>query len=90
MKIFTWLMVSSKDTEKLSLTVKGVLIGAVTYIVFFAGIFHFNVDQGDLNSLANQLADIVKMTLSLVSAVATTVGLIRKIYLSLTGKNKAL
>lgn len=90
MKIFQWIMVSSKDPNKVSLTIRGILVGAITYIVFFAGVFHFNVDQGDLNSLAVQLSDIVQMTLTLVSAVATTVGLVRKIYRSITGQNKAI
>lgn len=89
-KIFAWLILSSKNPQQLSLTIKGVLVGAITYVVFFAGLFHITLSPSDLTSLVESIVQIIEMTLTLISIVATAWGFVRKIYTSITGQNKVL
>lgn len=89
-KIIAWLVLSSKDPQKVSLMIKGILTGAVTYIIFFAGMFHINLVQTDLNQIIEGLVKIIEVALTLFSAIATLVGAIRKVSRTVTGDNKVL
>ena len=89
-KIFAWLILSSKNPQQVSLTIKGVLVGAVTYVVFFAGLFHVTLSPSDLTSLIESVVQVIEMVLTLVSVITTAWGFARKIYTSLVGENKVL
>ncbi len=77
--IAQWVVVSSTDPSKVSLTIKGILVGTIPTIMFMLGLIHLNVGQEDLNVLIDSIAAIVQLVLSLIAVVMTTVGLIRKL-----------
>ncbi len=89
-KIITWLIVSSKDPQKVSLFIKGVLLGVLPTVVYFAGLAHLNVGQSDLKAVVEVLAQIIEVGLGLVSVVVALVGLVRKIWRTAQGENRAL
>ncbi len=89
-KIIAWLVLSSKDPQRISLMLKGIFTAAVTYIVFFAGIFHINVGQSDIAILSDAVVKIVETALTFISAIVTIVGLFRKIHTTVTGTNQVI
>lgn len=89
-KIIAWIVLSSKDPNKVSLMIKGVLTGVITYVVFFAGVFHLNIAEGDLKTLAESATKIVEVTLTFISLFMSTGGMIRKIYTTAIGTNKVI
>ena len=89
-KFLTWLLISSENPYKWSLTIKGTLTMGITYVLFFAGIFHVNIAQNDLKNLVDVAVKIVETTLTLISVIATGCGLVRKIALTITGENKVV
>jgi len=89
-KIIAWIVLSSKDPQKVSLMIKGAAAWAGTYILFFAGIFHFNVGQSDVASIFEAVAKFVEYALYAISAVSTVWGLIRKVKRTADGTNRVL
>ena len=76
--ILTWILVSSADANKLSLTIKGML-GYLVPVLMYT----FNLDQGSADIALSDAA-------TLLSTLVFAVGLARKIYLTLTHRNEAL
>jgi hypothetical protein len=89
-KFIAWLIFSSKDPNKISLTIKATGATVATYIVFFAGLFHLNIGQSDLSSLIDALAQLAGLLLQAVTTVMAIVGFVRKIHTSITGENQVL
>lgn len=81
-KAFSWLLASSADPTAVSLTVKGVLVGVVPFLMAALGFAHvdFGVDQA--NQIVNAIVTITQSLLTVVAAAMTVVGLVRKVYLS--------
>lgn len=73
-KIWVWFVASSKDPQKLSLTLKGLLP-----FLALLGV----ADSGMLDSLSNSVVDIIVQIGTLVTGVVTLYGAVRKVYLSL-------
>lgn len=89
-KLLQWLIVSSANPSKLSATVKGLLLGVLPVVVYLTGLAHLNVGESDLKALIDGIATVVEVGLGLVSAVVFVIGLVRKIYRTLTGTNQAI
>lgn len=83
-----WLVVSSADPNDLALTVKGALIAIIPEVLIAANLFHFNVTNADLAALANAIFIAIQAGLTLIGATLAIVGLIRKMYLTVTGRNQ--
>jgi len=86
-RIVEWIVVSSEDPTKLSLTVKGFLGGLVTVATFFLGLQDIVLDQGLVRSLIDQTVSIVQIMAGLVSALAMLYGGLRKVTLTATGEH---
>lgn len=87
-KIVAWLVLSSENSQQVSLTIKGVLGGAVTILTIVLGFAHLNVPGPEVFSqLIDMFVGIVQMLLLLVSSVAAIFGLLRKIYSTVIGEN---
>ena len=87
--IGNWLLWSSENSNKISLTIRG-LAGFIPSAVLLFAALHIDVS-------ANQLADFVESLVALVStfgafvgAVAFLYGIVRKISLTILGQNDAL
>jgi hypothetical protein len=86
--VLTWLLISSKDPEKVSLTIKGILTGAIPVITIVLGLAHIQV--GDLTPFVDGIINVVQTALAAIAAVMTVWGLFRKIILTLKGQHAGL
>ena len=84
----TWLLVSSKDPEKLSLTIKGILVGILPVLSAVFGLA--NVQLGDLTPIVDAIAAAVQTFIAFVAAAIALYGLVRKVILTLTGSHAGL
>lgn len=73
-QIFDWVVKSSADPEKVSLTIKGGIVLAA-----FVGI-----DSSVVTQVGNELAHLIATLGIAVSSGVTLYGLLRKIYITLT------
>lgn len=87
---FTWLVASSADPNKVSLTVTSALTALIPYGIFLSGITHHSLDAADAGAVVAAIGTLVQVLLTAVSVCLFLYGLIRKIYLSLTGRNAAM
>lgn len=74
-KIINWLVVSSADPSKTSMTLKGILLQYVTLILAFLTVLHIPLTETQVYSLITDVTGFVGIALS-------GIGLIRKIYLT--------
>jgi hypothetical protein len=65
---------SSVDPEKLSLTVKGILGLIATLLVYFG----VRIEGLDVNSLTDQLVNLVVLSSGIITAGTTLYGVLRK------------
>ncbi len=81
MKLFNWLLNSSKDPAQLSLTLKM----GIPFVVFFFGLQGVGQDVIEplLGSAAENLANVLVLAVQTVTGIGALVGLVRKIYLTL-------
>lgn len=70
----TWLVTSSADSEKYSLTIKGLLVSIAPIAII---VLHLNT--GDYGSLVDAISSVIFYGGSIISAIVTVIGLIRKI-----------
>ncbi len=89
-KFIAWLVLSSKDPEKVSLTIKGVIATAATYIIFFTSLFHLNFSATDLATVGDLIGKIVQALLMVVSLVTTLIGFVRKLTTTANGTNEVI
>jgi len=95
-KLFRWVLVSSADAERYSLTLRAALIGAIPAILWATGaacgleLVCVEVSGDLLREISSGASNALFLALSAVSAAGTVYGLVRKIKLTATGKNAAL
>ena len=58
---------SSADPAEISLSIKGVLVGVVPYLMFAIGLAHLNVGQDQLNAIIDGGVTVLQDALMLVS-----------------------
>ena len=85
---WNWLVVSSADEDKLSLTLKGIFGAAVTTLTVVLGFA--NIHVGDLTPVVDALITLIQAIAAVVSAVVTLYGLVRKVVLTITGEHAGL
>lgn len=94
--IFNWIVLSSKDPNKVSLTVRAALLAAIPGAIWALGTLCATagvcipIEDAELRAVANAAADLAFLTLSAVSAIGIIWGFFRKIWLTVTGKNAVL
>jgi len=89
--IFQFIVYSSKDPSKISLTLKGFAGVVATLAVAVGAIFGFN--EIPVNEVSNYFKDFVDAILTIVagiSALVTVYGGVRKLILTAKGENKAI
>jgi hypothetical protein len=75
-KIIDWIIYSSQDPAKLSLTVKGALTACIPLVIaIFGVVFNIQVDQVALLKMVSQASVVLGASLALVGAV-------RKVYIT--------
>ncbi len=74
--MFEKILASSKNSENVSLTIKGLLMNLVAVVIFVGG---SAVDTVVLNSAVDAIASVVATVVLLVGQVQVAWGLIRKL-----------
>lgn len=83
-KIWNWIILSSEDSTKLSLTLKSALTLLVTALTIIG------LPKAELGALADQIVTLVQDLLMVISAVTGVWGLMRKINTTMGGTNSVL
>jgi len=90
-KIIQWLILSSADAQKLSLSVKGVLLGIVPILIAVTGVAGIQIPNAEtLTSIIDLVATFLQVALGIVASVITAIGLIRKIITTFQGTNEVI
>lgn len=83
-KILNWIMLSSQDSTKVSLTLKSTLTLLVTALTIIG------LPKAELGTLADQIVTLVQGVLVVVSAATGVWGMVRKINTTMGGTNSVL
>lgn len=95
-KAIRWVLVSSDDASRWSLTVKASLLGAIPFVMQGIGITCGlnlvcpNVSSDVLTEVALSLSNLVYLGLSLVAGIGAFYGLVRKVMNTLNGTHAGL
>lgn len=89
-KLWDFIVWSSADPDRLSLTTRGFLTGVVTIVSIGAGLQNVHLPSELLTSTVDSIIVAVQAIIGAVAAVATVGGLLRKIYLTWKGENLAI
>jgi hypothetical protein len=85
-----WLVFSSTNPERISLTVKAFLTGLLTYSTIVAGFGHVQLPIDLLTQLVDGIVAFVQAALLCVSIGAGIVGLTRKIATTFSDTNQVI
>lgn len=77
--LIKWFVTSSENPSKMSLTLKGIIVIAIPWIVTLAGVFHITIMSADLVNLGNSLIGLAQATILAIGLAMTCYGFIRKI-----------
>lgn len=89
-KIWKWVVLSSADANKLSLTVKGVLMSILPVLLYLMPIFNIQTSHDTLATVINDIGTFIVVFGGAISAGVTAYGLLRKIGTTLTGNNDVI
>jgi hypothetical protein len=84
---WNWLVYSSADPKKVSLSVKGALTVASSFIIGIVAIFGVGVSNDDIANIIEAISLVVEMALVLFGAVMSLIGLVRKVYRTIKGEH---
>lgn len=93
---FYWIVLSSKDPNKVSLTVRSALLAGIPGMIWMLGTLCATanicipVEDAELRMVANAAADLAFLVLSAISTAGIIYGFFRKIWLTLKGENRAI
>lgn len=88
-KFWQWLVRSSSNPDELSATVKG-LAGFIPSIIIVTSILHLNVGADDLENFIKSLALFVSGFTTVVTAVVSVFGFLRKLWTTARGTNQVI
>lgn len=95
-KFIAWVVLSSKDPRKISLSVKAALVAIIPFFMHAVtvscgfGLVCLGVDSTHLQEVAEVTSDIIFWVFSIVSAIGFVYGFIRKLWLTAKSENKVL
>lgn len=85
-----WLVFSSADPQRISLTLKGFLMAFATYTTVLAGFANIELPSPLIEETINGVVHLVQQLLMLVATTATVIGLVRKVAMTFAGTNKVI
>ena len=85
-KIWNWIVKSSANASNWSLTIKG-LITLVPTVVIFLNLVHVPITSDQITNLLQAVVELVTAVGALAGAIAAVYGFVRKIVLTIEGKN---
>lgn len=87
-KIWDWVVWSSANPDKISLTLKGIIAGAIVVLSIF-GITN-PLSEEETNSFILAFVQFLQTVVAIASSAAVLIGFVRKVWLTITGNNKAI
>ena len=78
-KIFDWFLYSSVNPTQVATTVKGVVIGVIPFLMTLLPVLGIDIAPG-LETLPDLIYGVVFYSLTVVAALVTLFGFLRKIY----------
>lgn len=82
-KVISWIVYSSKNSEKFSLTLRGILLTVVTFATHF-------FPEVDFPLLVESIVLFVQQALTLIGTAMMVWGAVRKIITTVNGSNAVL
>lgn len=89
-KIWEWIVYSSADANKISLTVKAFLYGIVPGILFFSNVMNWQLDNAVLTEIIDTIASVIIYIGGSITGLVFLWGLVRKLLTTITGRNKVV
>lgn len=86
--LFEWFYWSSANPDKIATTVKGICLLILPLLANYVGpVFGWNIDLGTWTAQVEIIREVIVMVLGSIGTLITAFGAIRKVYLTLSGKN---
>lgn len=85
-----WVVYSSADPVKTSLTIKALLVSGVTYLTVVFQFANINFGNFELNMLIDAIVAFIQALLMVVSTATALFGLLRKSYKTIKGTNPVM
>lgn len=82
-KCLHWVIYSSKDPRKWSLTIKGTGVYVVQFVIPSLALFGYTITGDDATSMINTIADVVEQGLQWIGTVMIAYGAVRKFWLTM-------
>lgn len=82
-----WLLLSSKNPNDLSLSVKGFLVMYSPALAFGLGLLHLPADASTISQTITFITELVQQAMVMVGAAVFIVGIVRKLIVTLHGRN---
>lgn len=89
-KIWTWLVYSSANSNKISLSIKGAIGTILVTLSIFAGNINIPLLGEMLNSVVDSGVMVVQVVVGAISAIGMFVGAVRKLYTTFVGSNQVV
>lgn len=89
-KIFDFILKSSVDAQKTSLTIKGIGMALIPTLILVSNLANIQLQNEQLTQVVDAIANIVLYVGYAISSGMALYGLVRKIILTRVGENQAL
>lgn len=86
-KVGAWLVFSSANADKISLTLKSILYALIPVALLVLGAYKIQVDSAYLSAIIDQIIGVIIVCGLAVTAISGAWGALRKIYTTATGTN---
>ena len=83
-------LTSSVDSEKLSLTIKGLLTGLIPIFLLLTQFKGVSISEIEVFGIIDGIGVVIMAATALISSIATLYGLVRKIMVKLTNDKPPL
>ncbi len=81
-KIYEWMVWSSTNSDKISLTMRGMFSTFASIAVPLVAVIGYQEAGGQINELSANVISVVQAGLILISSIVTLVGFVRKVFLT--------
>lgn len=82
-KYIDWLTISSKNPDKIALTIKGLLIGVLPVLLILTKMLGLQIGEDATREVIDGIGLIITYGFGIISGMMTIYGLVRKIYRTL-------
>lgn len=88
--IWKWLVYSSTNADKISLTIKSTFLALIPAIMIVAGLYNIKLDNSILTSFIDEVSAIIIVVGGAITVISGCFGALRKIYTTAVGSNAVI